>query len=183
MRVEGWSAHFLLEASSMGSKIWRFELDHWDQVVEIEHGFLSGVKRIYVNGDIVEKDKENNFRIRNHNCKIDIRDSLFSSTYNLLVDGLVVGGGQEVKAPTSKSIPGWAWLFVAACIAIPIVSLGGCIPGAIGAGGAAGCAAVARSQDLPNVLKVVLCIVIAVVSWIVFVVFIWKFATGTLFNF
>jgi hypothetical protein len=122
----------------MGSKIWRFELDHWEQVVEIEYGFLSGVNNILVNGSPVEKDKKNNFRIRDHTCKIDILDSLFSSEYNLLIDGRLVGGGQEVRAPRSKSIPGWAWLFVAAYLAIPIVALGGCIPGAIGGGGAAG---------------------------------------------
>lgn len=167
----------------MGSKIWRFELDHWEQVVEIEYGFLSGVNNILVNGSPVEKDKKNNFRIRDHTCKIDILDSLFSSEYNLLIDGRLVGGGQEVRAPRSKSIPGWAWLFVAAYLAIPIVALGGCIPGAIGGGGAAGCAAVARNQDIPTVLAVVLCVAITAISWILFVVFIWKYATGTLFNF
>lgn len=167
----------------MGNKIWRFELDHWEHVFQIEHGFLSGVKSILLDGERVEKDKENNFRIRDHTCKIDIRDSLFSSEYNLLIDGRLVGEGKEVKAPSSKSIPGWAWLFVVACGVIPIVSLGGCVPGAIGAGGAYGCAAVARNQDIPTVLGVVICIVITAISWILFVVFIWKFATGTLFEF
>jgi hypothetical protein len=166
----------------MGHKIWRLELDHWEHVVEIEYGFLSGVKKIFLDGNQIAKDKENRFMIGDHPSKIETRESLFSSQYYLVVDDRLVKGGREEKAATSKSIPGWAWLFIVACGAIPIVSLGGCVPGAIGAGGAFGCAAVARWQEVPAALRVVICIVITGVSWLLFAVFIWQFAAGSLFE-
>ena len=52
-------------------------------------------------------------------------------------------------APKAKA-PLWAWVFVAACVLIPLLSLGGAIPGAIGGGGAYACHAVARDARLPG---------------------------------
>jgi len=50
------------------------------------------------------------------------------------------------SAPAAKPpIPWWAWLFAGACILIPIITLGGAVPGALGAGSAGGCVYVARN--------------------------------------
>lgn len=72
--------------------------------------------------------------------------------------------------PTGKPpIPGWAWIFVVACALIPIVSLGGGIPAAIGCGGAAGCVAAARNPDQSVEMRVGICCGITVLCWGLFV--------------
>ena len=39
---------------------------------------------------------------------------------------------EEIQAAQEKPrIPGWAWIFVVGCVLIPIVTVGGAIPGAI----------------------------------------------------
>ncbi len=60
----------------------------------------------------------------------------------------------------------WVWLFVALCLAIPVVTLGGAIPGAIGAGGAYLCYGIARSEnDQSTQTRVGLCVMITFASW------------------
>ncbi len=77
-----------------------------------------------------------------------------------------------VSAPKAgwAAVPAWTWVFVVLCIAIPIVSLGGAIPGAIGAGAAAGCYSVAKNDKSSTGARVALCAAITVGAWIVFVV-------------
>ena len=72
----------------------------------------------------------------------------------------------KAKAP----IPPWAWIFAVACGIIPILTLGGAIPGAIGFGGAAGCVAVARDATKAVGTRVGLCVAIVVACWVVFLV-------------
>ena len=67
----------------------------------------------------------------------------------------------EPKPP----IPPWAWLFAAACGIIPILTLGGAIPGAIGFGGAAACVGVSRDATKPIGLRLGICIGITILCW------------------
>ena len=68
----------------------------------------------------------------------------------------------EPKPP----IPRWAWLFAAACGIIPVLTLGGAIPGAIGFGGAAGCVGVARNGSMSVTARVGICTAITLACWI-----------------
>ena len=70
------------------------------------------------------------------------------------------------------AIPGWAWVFAVACGIIPVLTLGGAIPGAIGFGGASGCVAVARDESKAIGLRVGICCGITALCWILFVVFV-----------
>jgi hypothetical protein len=69
---------------------------------------------------------------------------------------------------TFGDLPGWAWLFVGGCLALPIVNLGGAIPGALGFGGAAACANVAKKADWELAPRVVVCALIAGAVWALF---------------
>ena len=69
-----------------------------------------------------------------------------------------------------SGLPPWAWLFVAGCLALPIVNLGGAIPGALGFGGAAGCANVAK-KDWDVAPRVLVCTLITGGIWVAFLVF------------
>jgi hypothetical protein len=74
------------------------------------------------------------------------------------------------NSATAGPIPAWAWLFAVACILIPIVSLGGAIPGAIGAGSAFACVAVARNHQMSTAARIGTCCAIAGGAWIVFII-------------
>jgi hypothetical protein len=74
---------------------------------------------------------------------------------------------EHLAAPAGKApVPPWAWLFVVACGAIPIVTLGGAIPAALGAGGASGCVGVARNPHMDVGTRVSLCTAITLGCWL-----------------
>lgn len=72
----------------------------------------------------------------------------------------------ESAAPAKPRIPAWAWLFVIGCGIIPVLTLGGAIPGAIGFGGAGGCIAIARDPQKPVGLRIALCAAVTAVCWV-----------------
>ena len=74
--------------------------------------------------------------------------------------------GQE--APPPAPVAAWAWLFVIACIAIPVVALGGAIPAVLGVLGAGGCLAAAKSQKLSTVARIGTCLAITLGCWAAF---------------
>ncbi|MEQ8675828.1 MAG: hypothetical protein RLP44_06320 [Aggregatilineales bacterium] len=76
---------------------------------------------------------------------------------------------QKSNNATSDATPIWAWLFVAGCMLVPIVSLGGAIPGAVGFGGAAGVRQVARDRSMPVELRVFLSAGIVVICWAILI--------------
>ena len=68
-------------------------------------------------------------------------------------------------------IPRWAWIFAAICMVIPITTIGGAIPTAIGAFSALGVMGIARQTGKPTRKKVIYCGVVTGSAWTVFVVF------------
>jgi len=70
-----------------------------------------------------------------------------------------------------SGMPGWAWLFVVGSLAIPVVCLGGAIPGALGFGAAAGCASVSKRTDWRTPARVMLCAAIAGGAWVLLLAF------------
>lgn len=84
---------------------------------------------------------------------------------------------ERKKDTTPKPpIPPWAWLFAAACGIIPILTLGGAIPGAIGFGGAGACIGVARNDKMPVEARVATCAGITVVCWVLVILLLGGFA-------
>ena len=71
-------------------------------------------------------------------------------------------------AAIAAATPQWAYLFAVFCGIIPIISLGGAIPMALGFGGAGGCLAVSRRTSVPGVLRFLVCVGITIGVWIVF---------------
>lgn len=62
-------------------------------------------------------------------------------------------------------LPRWAWIFVVMCLAIPVITLGGALPGALGAGAAAGCASVAKKHEQSVRARVLICLAITGAAW------------------
>ena len=72
---------------------------------------------------------------------------------------------KKAKKNTWKSTPRWAWIFMILCVLIPVISLGGAIPGALGVGGAAGCAGLAKSKKMKKSMRVISCIELTLLCW------------------
>lgn len=73
-------------------------------------------------------------------------------------------------------IPKWAWFFAGACFIIPVVTLGGAIPAAIGGFSGAAVLAIARQSTKPKRQRMIHCGVITGSAWTVFVVFLFAWA-------
>src|SRR5262245_10299611 len=127
----------------MPKKTWRFRLEDGFHSVELDHNIWSGKRIIRVDGAIVEESRrtfdlgsEHSIRVAGHPASVHIRSGGLSSyRYDLVIDGRSFTTGQPVGP-----MPSWAWGFVAACVAIPLISMGGAVPAALGGGGAAACA-------------------------------------------
>jgi len=78
--------------------------------------------------------------------------------------------GTEREPKPKHPIPWWGYLFAGACGIIPVLTLGGAIPGAIGVGGAAGCLAIARDPAKSVAIRVGICTGISAVCWALFAV-------------
>ena len=75
---------------------------------------------------------------------------------------------QKTAKPT---IPAWAWLFGAICLSIPVLTVGGAVPTAIGFGGAFYCIAVSRNRNTTTGRRLLHCAAAAAVCWTLFVAF------------
>jgi hypothetical protein len=64
-----------------------------------------------------------------------------------------------------KGIPWWGWLSAIACFAIPIVALGGAIPGALGCGAAGYCLDYSRKPKVAARNRARRCSVVVLASW------------------
>jgi hypothetical protein len=76
----------------------------------------------------------------------------------------------ESSLPTADlaakpAVPFWAYLFAIGCGAIPIMSLGGLIPGLIGGSGVYGYIAVSRLHQLDVSVRLILCAGIVIGCW------------------
>ncbi len=75
------------------------------------------------------------------------------------------------KVDIFATMPKWAWVFIVACIAIPIVAVGGAIPVVIGMLGAFTCRSIAVNDERSTAMNAGLCLGVTVIAWAVFVGF------------
>ena len=157
----------------MAKKTWAFEIEGEEHTVELEHKAFSGRRIIRVDGNLLENHselldvgKQYPFQIGGHEGVVHVQTNGFTFNYDLSIDGRSVDTGKEV-VPASP-IPGWAWIFVVVCALIPILSLGGAIPAAIGFGGAYGCIAIARDLSKSVNMRIGLCVGISILCWVLY---------------
>lgn len=98
----------------------------------------------------------------------DVYIQFRGNTVDCSVNGYYLDSGKKYKK--IKGVPGWAWLFIIGCIAIPIVSVGGAIPILIGFTGAT-LSAKCSVQTNNNALNFFLSLGVTAVAWIVFFAF------------
>jgi hypothetical protein len=161
----------------MIKKEWTIDLDGNQHDIKLEQGYFSAKKKIRLDDQLIEKGITTNqtpfgnvdidFAISTYAIKITIRSNGFTTQYDLYVDGISQSTG-EPYSPLPP-IPVWLWLFVAACGAIPIISLGGAIPVLLGIGGAAICLSQGRDSSKSVLTRVLICSGVTILAWVLFI--------------
>ena len=64
-----------------------------------------------------------------------------------------------------KHVPRWTWLFLVACIILPITTIGGAIPSVLAMLGIILCAKVSLSTRISTAIKLMLCFGISTAVW------------------
>lgn len=73
------------------------------------------------------------------------------------------------KINIHAKMPKWGWIFIVACMAIPILALGGALPMVIGMVGAFTCRSLANDTDRSTAINVGLSIGVTVIAWVAFI--------------
>ena len=153
-------------------KQWIIQIDGVPHGVEFKQGTWSGKMSCTVDG--VETVIPNKFtynyagmdvpvQIGTKECRL-VRSG---KMLDIAVDGIYAESGKPY-VPLGK-MPGWAWIFVALCLILPIAALGGALPVILGILGAAACARTARypRKTASNVLR---CVGITALCWVLWYV-------------
>src|SRR5436190_17401625 len=137
----------------MASKTWQFQLEDGTHAVAIEHSPISGKRTIYLDGRVIEQRTKmfdtgsvHSFPVSGHQCAVQVKTNGLTFKYDLIIDGYSLEAGRPVALP--GKMPSWAWGFIVACGAIPVVTLGGALPAMIGVGGVVGCRAASLDTSM-----------------------------------
>ena len=77
----------------------------------------------------------------------------------------VIRNGVPLPGSAADPVPKWAWVFMAACALIPVVTLGGGLPALIGFGGVGGTLTVSRLSRSSVGLRAGVCALITLACW------------------
>lgn len=91
----------------MAKKNWNITLDNEEYSVKLEHGYLSGKRKILVNGNSINLGSDvkpsgidigsrHVFRLGNHECMVEILTNGIKFEYDLYVDGISLSTGKEL---------------------------------------------------------------------------------------
>jgi hypothetical protein len=164
----------------MPQKSWTLQLEDGPHTIRLDRSAWTGRGTVRLDGERVPPLSNNLFDlyrvipvpVRGHDVAVHIRSNGLTYTDDLVVDGRSVQTGRAVATPLP--LPGWAWIFIAACFSIICVFLGGLVPAVCAFGGAAACASLARDSSRPTSVRVALCLAVTVIAWLL--------AVGTLFG-
>ena len=152
-------------------KNWSFEINGQKHEVHIVFNNFSGKHKLTVDGQLVplKIPFKANFVGLDHQFVVDGEPLhlvvIGNSKADLAVNDYFIDSKQPYK-PLNK-MPIWAWLFIGASIAIPIVSLGGGIPVVLAFAGSVVSARVASSNK-SIVTKLLLCTITVGLCWAAF---------------
>lgn len=97
----------------------------------------------------------------------ECRLAVVGSKPDIAVDGKFIGSGKPYT-PIGK-MPWWGWAFVVACLAIPVVALGGALPIIIGLICAGACARISISPTMSVPVRVLCCLGVTLAAWAAFI--------------
>jgi hypothetical protein len=94
----------------MATRVWTFDLDGVNHVVELQHGTISGTRIVLVDGQVVGQGKRfvdfgstHPFQIGQHSGAVAIRTKVITFSYDLTLDGSSLGAGTSASTQTPVS--------------------------------------------------------------------------------
>ena len=93
----------------------------------------------------------------------ECRFVLVGTNADIAVDGKYVDSKRDYVP--LKGIPWWCWIFVAACVGIPIVAMGGFLPIVIALCAMLLCIRISTSLKMSTLVKVLLCLGTTLIAW------------------
>jgi len=154
--------------------VWQVTTDK-PHTIELELSQMSGREVVVLDGrELVNKLKwgfrsEHRIPLGGQTGVLTVSVGLAGPTAGLQVDGrdvAPVSTATFVQAKGGAPAPAWAYIFAAACMGIPLVTLGGAVPMGLGFGGAAGCMSIARNQTMSIGARLGLCALVTVGAWV-----------------
>lgn len=150
---------------------WRATIDGAAYDIAFKPGVWTGKHKLIINGETVDLPRKAFAGYTGMDVPVRIgpkegRFVLVENKADIALDGVFLGSGKPY-APLAP-IPKWAWIFVALCAAIPVVTLGGALPVVFGLLGVVSCLRVARSQSMKSGVKALACAGITILAWLAF---------------
>ena len=153
-------------------KQWNITVDGVQYTVVFTHNSWSGRNKLTVNGEEVPLKKtpfqafvgsDQPVNIGGSECRLVV----IGSQADLAVNGTYIDSNKSYIP--LKSMPWWTWIFVCACIAIPIISLGGALPVVIAILASIGCVRLSVSPTMKTAGKILSCLGITLAAWAVLI--------------
>jgi hypothetical protein len=173
----------------MAKKIWTVQLADGEHTIQLEHGLFSNKRTISIDGQMAEQGQfslfdfggDYPFKIGAHSAMLHMRFGWVRYQYDVSLDGVSVTTQQPVEP--LRPMPRWALIFIAACLFIPLFTLGGAVPATLGLSGAYACVSIARRRSWNTALRAGLSIGVTAVCWGLTLVALGTILSGrTLFN-
>ncbi len=158
----------------MPQKRWTLQLEDGPHTVTLDRSTWTGRGTVTLDGqrvpfpnNLFDLYRVIPLSLPGHDAEVHVRSNGLTYTDDLVVDGRSVTTGQAVATPLP--LPGWAWIFIGACLSMLCVFLGGPVPAVCAFGGAAACAVLARDARRPTNVRVALCLAVTVLAWLLVV--------------
>lgn len=164
-------------------KTWTLDVDGASHTIELDHGFWSGKRTISVDGRVAHASRRlidfgsnTPIEVGTHRINVIVMTNGVTFRYDIVVDGISEATGRPI-AVVQSHLPWWGWLFAAACLAIPIFTLGGVFPVIIGAFGMLTVVSNATNASLTERTRVLRCLSVTIAAWAAVVLLILLFGT------
>ncbi len=156
----------------MKRRSWIVKIGEVEYPIKFTASQLFGKNTLQVDNNTIELKKslvetfvgmDQPFNVGGKECRFVLQ----GNKADIAVDGIYL----DSKKPyiPLKNVPWWGWIFIAFCIAIPFVSLGGVIPFALALLGTIYCVRITMDPYIKTVLKLLACLGISVSVWILYV--------------
>jgi len=156
-------------------KFWNIPIGEMHYAIEYDPTTFAGRKRVMINGSPVALKIPLFSDITGFDQVLYLGNKavhlvIINGIADLAIDGYFLNS-QKPYAPLPK-MPVWTWIFIVASLAIPVVTLGGAIPGMIGGLGAAVNAKIAYTQKWNTQTRILICVLATGVAWALLYLFI-----------
>lgn len=85
--------------------------------------------------------------------------------------------GKKLSKEDFKNLPWWAWVYIVACIALPITTLGGAIPALAAFSGIVACVRISALPNMRVPIKALCSLGVVIGIWVITYLFVFAVAS------